>query len=202
MSPHVVNIKRRRHEIPWTCRCGLLDQTDIAGWRQIYREAFGVKPSQFRSSVEALVRRVLKGKGVWQVSSIVDLYNCSSVRHLLPMGAYDVTKIEGDVALRYGQAGEVFLPLGSNEEVAVEQRHVVYADDEKVLCWLWNYRDSRLSALDLESREALFFIDAAFVPRHSSVEQALADLATSLEALDGQVRARGVLDAGCPRADL
>ena len=55
---------------------------DIALWRKIYEEDFGVKAKTYRSSVEALLRRVVTGKEVWSICNIVDLYNCSSVLSL------------------------------------------------------------------------------------------------------------------------
>ena len=56
----------------------------IANWRKIY-SAMGVKPSSYRCSLEALLRRVIKGENIWNVSSVVDCYNCVSVMTLLPM---------------------------------------------------------------------------------------------------------------------
>jgi len=81
----------------------------IANWRKIYSD-MGVKPSGYRCSLEALLRRVIKGENIWNVSSVVDCYNCVSVMTLLPMGAYDVHKLKGDLTLRYGKEGEIFLP--------------------------------------------------------------------------------------------
>ncbi|KAB8335905.1 hypothetical protein SD80_004925 [Scytonema tolypothrichoides VB-61278] len=76
------------------------------------------------SSVEALVRRVIGGQGLWQVSSVVDLYNCVSVLTLLSIGAYDLRKIRGDIHLRYGHNGEVFLPLSSQEVISSSLNHL------------------------------------------------------------------------------
>ena len=50
----------------------LASHPDVTGWRQVYG-SMGVKPSKYRSSLEALLRRVLKEKSLWTVNSIVDL---------------------------------------------------------------------------------------------------------------------------------
>ena len=73
-------------------------------WREAYRR-FGAKPKDHPSSVENLVRRVLKGWTVPHVNRLVDIYNAVSLETLLPAGAEDLDAIEGDVELALA-AGE------------------------------------------------------------------------------------------------
>jgi len=171
----------------------------IANWRKIYSD-MGVKPSSCRCSLEALLRRVIKGESLWNVSSVVDCYNCVSVMTLLPMGAYDVYKLRGDLTLRYGKTGEIFLPLGSGDKVTVKDTHIVYADEEKICCWLWNHRDSRLCAVTTDTKEALFFVDAAQEFDASEVEKALDLLSCHLEAIGCKVMAKGILNKSTSQA--
>ena len=169
---------------------------DVARWRETYSR-MGVKPSKYRCSLEALARRVLKHQGLWDVSDVVDGYNVLSVRHLLPLGAYDRDLLAGDLTLRFGREGETFRGLGGLDE-PVDPRQVVYADDARVCCWLWNHRDSREVSVTPVTRRALFFVDQAFDPVHSSLEAALEDLEALLRTLGHRPEARGVLD-GSPR---
>ena len=173
----------------------------IANWRKIYSD-MGVKPSGYRCSLEALLRRVIKGENIWNVSSVVDCYNCVSVMTLLPMGAYDVRKLKGDLTLRYGKEGEIFLPLGSGEEITVKDTHIVYADEEKICCWLWNHRDSRLCAVTQETKDALFFVDAAYESDAPDVEKALDLLSCHLEAIRCKVKAKGIINKDTPQASV
>jgi len=172
----------------------------IANWRKIYSD-MGVKPSGYRCSLEALLRRVIKGENIWNVSSVVDCYNCVSVMTLLPMGAYDVHKLKGDLTLRYGKEGEIFLPLGSGEEITVKDTHIVYADEEKICCWLWNHRDSRLCAVTTDTKEALFFVDAAQESDAPDVEKALDLLSCHLEAIGCNAKAKGIINKPTPQAE-
>jgi DNA/RNA-binding domain of Phe-tRNA-synthetase-like protein len=175
---------------------------NINRWQQIYRKDFGVKPSEFRSSVEALLRRILRQKGIWTISSVVDLYNCCSLNSLLPMGAYDLQKIQGDIYLRYGQNDDIFIPLGSQETIPVCENHVVYADEEKVLCWLWNHKDSRYSAITPDTKKAIFFVDAAFHPQIHSVEDAVKSLSHHLTQIGCKEWVSGVLNAENPSIEI
>ena len=151
----------------------LTQQYEVAQWREVFR-GMGVKPQKYRSTVEALVKRVLKDQYMWNISSIVDMYNCVTVSTFLALGAFDTAHIEGDIILRYGQEGDKFLPLGSDEEVIlVEPQHIVYADSAKIISWLWCYRDTRLTGVSLNTKEAVFIVDTAFTPRMSSVQNGL-----------------------------
>lgn len=165
---------------------------DIARWREVY-SSMGAKPSKYRSSLEALIRRVVKGQELWNVSSVVDCYNCASVATLLAMGAHDTAKVDGVISLRYGRAGEKFLPLGAGgEEIGVDPRQIVYADESKICCWLWNHRDTRQASVAGETREAVFIIDSAFTPRTTSIEQGLEILAGHLKMIGCAPGASGI----------
>ena len=147
------------------------------------------------------LRRVMKGQDLWSVSDVVDGYNVLSVRHLLPLGAYDRDLLAGDLTLRFGREGETFRGLGGLDE-PVDPRQVVYADDARVCCWLWNHRDSREVSVTPVTRRALFFVDQAFDPVHSSLEAALEDLEALLRTLGHRPEARGVLDGSLRETEL
>ncbi len=59
-------------------------------------------------SPEALIRRILQGKGLYQVNNIVDFNNLISIRSLLSVRSYDMDRICGDITFRIGKAGETF----------------------------------------------------------------------------------------------
>jgi DNA/RNA-binding domain of Phe-tRNA-synthetase-like protein len=73
--------------------------------RDLYR-SFGMDPSRHRPSSEALLRRVLKGQGLYRLNNAIDCCNLASLRFLLPIGMYDLAQVEGDITVRVGAAGE------------------------------------------------------------------------------------------------
>lgn len=73
--------------------------------RTLYK-TFGTDPSRHRPSSEALLRRVLQGKGLYRLGNVVDACNLASLSFLLPIGLYDLAKIRGDVELRTGAPGD------------------------------------------------------------------------------------------------
>lgn len=174
---------------------------DVRRWREVFG-AQGVKPSKFHSSLEALLRRTFKGD-IWNVSNVVDCYDCVSAANLLPMGAHDITKLKGTLTLRYGREGEKFYPLGAGDTVVdVAPANIVYADDEKVCCWLWNHRDTRDAMVTEETKHALFIVDCAFETEWRTVEQGLDALRTELEAIGCKTGASGVVSAKTPEMEV
>ena len=171
----------------------LTSHPDIARWREVFR-SMGVKPNKYKSTVEALVKRVLKGQNMWDISSVVDVYNCVTVLTFLALGAFDTAYIDGDVVLRYAKEGETFLPLGSEEEIIpTDPRQIVYADNSKIISWLWCYRDTRLTGVTLKTKEALFIMDTAFTLETMSVEDGMALLSEHLQKIGCIVKDSGIV---------
>lgn len=83
----------------------------IAEARAAYK-ALGKDPSRYRLSAEALLRRVVKGKGIYQINNIVDIINISSIKSGFSIGGYDTKKIEGDICLGVGKEGEPYEAIG------------------------------------------------------------------------------------------
>lgn len=171
----------------------------ISIWREIYEKDFEVKPKTYRSSLEALLRRVITGKDVWNISNIVDLYNCCSIFSLVPMGGYDLKKVKGDITIRFAKLGETFIALGSKERVEVKPNQVVYADEERIMCWLWNHKDSRETCIDEESEYVLFFLDAF---DQAKADSALLLLKEELEKIHCSFLEMGVLNKTSPKQVL
>ena len=73
--------------------------------RRLYR-AVGLDPTKTRPSSEALLRRIIKGKALYRIHPLVDLFNLASVTSLLSVGLYDEARIRGEhVTVRLGAAG-------------------------------------------------------------------------------------------------
>jgi DNA/RNA-binding domain of Phe-tRNA-synthetase-like protein len=85
----------------------------IATTRSAYK-ALGKDPSRYRGSAEALLRRVLSGKGLYQINSVVDINNLVSLESLNSAGTYDLEKITPPIELRIGAAGESYKGIGKD----------------------------------------------------------------------------------------
>lgn len=79
----------------------------IAATRDLYRN-LGKKPGRYRSSAEALLRRVVTGKGLYHINNVVDLANYISISTNCSVGAYDLDKLEGMPLLGIGLKEEPY----------------------------------------------------------------------------------------------
>ena len=79
--------------------------------RAMFR-AWGVDPSKYRPSSEALLRRVVQGKGLYRVLDAVDIANLGSIETGWPFGCYDRSRIHWPIAFRAGEAGETYEGIG------------------------------------------------------------------------------------------
>jgi DNA/RNA-binding domain of Phe-tRNA-synthetase-like protein len=88
-----------------------LESAAILATRVAYK-ALGKDPARYRGSAEALLRRVIAGKGLPRINNVVDVINFVSVESRLPVGLYDLAHLQGDIAFRAGQAGETYKGIG------------------------------------------------------------------------------------------
>ena len=73
----------------------LKEISGIAATRHIYRIC-GKDPSRYRPASEALIRRILQGKALYQINTLVDLINLASMKYGYSIGGFDADKIIGD----------------------------------------------------------------------------------------------------------
>jgi DNA/RNA-binding domain of Phe-tRNA-synthetase-like protein len=137
---------------------GLAAHACIASWREAYR-SFGAKPSKFRPSMEALIRRVLRGEELRSISALVDIGTVISLRHLVPSGGHAIDVVEGDLSLRPATGEETFIAFGSDQEEAPEVGEIIFAEGDTVLTRRWTWRQAKYTLLTPETTSVEFNVD-------------------------------------------
>ena len=93
--------------------------------RELYR-SIGVDPTRNRPSSEALTRRLIKGKDLYRINSLVDTINYCSLNYMLPLGLYALDNVQGSsVVLRKGVADEGYAGIGK-DWVNLEGRYSMF----------------------------------------------------------------------------
>lgn len=132
---------------------------EIVCWREAYRR-FGAKPSDYPSSIENLIRRVVKDNEVHHINNLVDLYNFISLKYLVPAGGEDLNKVEGDIHLTLALENEQLVKmLGESEPRAPHKGEVIYKDDKGAICRRWNWKEAERTKLTEETNKAVFVIE-------------------------------------------
>ena len=84
----------------------------IEATRRVYR-ACGKDPSRYRPASEQLIRRMLQGKELYQIDTLVDLVNLASIAFGYSIGGFDADKFIGDtLTLGIGREGEPYEGIG------------------------------------------------------------------------------------------
>src|SRR6201993_217838 len=89
----------------------VLEASSIVATRAGYK-ALGKDPARYRGSAEALLRRLISGKGVPRINNVVDVINLVSLESRLPIGLYDLAHVAGSIQFRAGRAGETYKGIG------------------------------------------------------------------------------------------
>lgn len=134
--------------------------THIAAWREAYK-SFGVKPSKYPCSVEALLSRTLKGNDLPGINRLVDLYNAVSIKHVLPVGGEDWEQLTSDLTLTFAKGDELFETYQEGQPIVTNPApgEVIWADSTGVTCRMWNWRQGQRTQLIPTSRRAYFVLD-------------------------------------------
>ncbi len=170
----------------------------IAAWREAYRR-FGAKPKDHTSSVESLVRRVVKGWTVPHVNRIVDIYNAVSLETLLPAGAEDLDAIEGDVELALAGENEPAVRLlGEPEARPPRPGEVVYRDSAGAICRRWNWKEADRTKLTEATENALLVVEGLPPATRSDVAAAIEELARRVRERCGGEVETAILDRESP----
>lgn len=87
----------------------------IAATREVYK-ACGKDPSRYRPAAEALIRRMLQGKELYRVNTLVDLINLASMAYGYSIGGFDADKMVGNrLELGVGKEGEPYEGIGRGQ---------------------------------------------------------------------------------------
>ena len=130
-------------------------RSGIAATRAAYR-ACGKDPSRYRPACEQLARRVLQGKSLYSVNTLVDLGNLVSLRCGYATGLLDADRVVGNVGLGIGRADEAYEGIGRGS-LNIEGLPV-YRDADGPIASPTS--DSTRTMLSMDTRRLLFIINA------------------------------------------
>jgi len=107
-------IERRIAEITSQIKLETIgDLPEFKALRDVYR-ALGKDPTRYRGSAEALARRILQGKCLYQINTVVDINNLVSLETLRSVGSYNLANLKPPLVFRIGEMGEMYRGIGKD----------------------------------------------------------------------------------------
>lgn len=126
------------------------ERSGIREWRNVWKK-LGADPNRYRHAAESLMRRIAKQNYLTPFHSAVDLNNFFSLQYEMPIGIYDVAKIEGDIELALGDEETGYDGLNGRYNVL---KNILYSKDATG-AFGSPFVDSARTAVTEETTEAL-----------------------------------------------
>ena len=173
----------------------------IASWREAYRK-FGAKPGEYRSSIEAMARRILRGDSLPSINQLVDIGNIVSLRYLIPVGGHAIDYLQEDLSLRVAAGKEEFLPPGLDKPENPEKGEIIFTDGNIVLTRRWTWRQGSHTLTQLNTGAIEYNLDGLPPITSIQIKKACFDLVGLLEKYcHGYIRVE-ILSETHPRISL
>ncbi len=177
------------------------DLPAVAAWRRAYAQ-MGMKPTQYRSAAEALLRRFRKEDRLPQVHPLVDLCNAVSLAFALPVAAFDLDQVAASLEVRHAHGDEEYLAF-SGERETPPAGEVIFADaDGHAHARRWTFRQSRRSTVGPATRRALIVSEGLHPSAGADVPALLAALEYEIAAVWQVPSGKAILMATTPRMDF
>jgi DNA/RNA-binding domain of Phe-tRNA-synthetase-like protein len=137
---------------------------EIKAWRRVFGK-MGLKPTQYRSASESLLRRFRKEDTLPSLHPLVDLCNAISLASAIPIAVFDLDHVEQFLEVRHALGTESYLDFSGSIE-SPEAKEVIFADQAgKAHARRWANRQSALSAIRPHTQQVLIVIEASRTSR-------------------------------------
>ncbi|ANY08054.1 B3/B4 domain-containing protein [Pseudonocardia sp. HH130630-07] len=148
---------------------------EISAWRRAFQR-MGLKPTQYRCASEALLRRVSKERALPHIHPLVDLCNAVSVARAVPVAAFDLDQVQGDLGVRPAHGTERYETFGGEVETPPAGEVVFVDDGGRAHARRWTNRQAATSAVRPATRRALIVIEALHATAAQDVLAAARDI--------------------------
>ena len=177
------------------------DMPEIAAWRRAFAR-MGLKPTQYRSAAEALLRRFRKEDDLPRLHPLVDLCNVVSLTYALPIAVFDIDRVASFIEVCHATGSESYLAF-SGETEHPDPQEVVFVDaEQQVHARRWTFRQSRQSTVSDTTSQVLIVCEGLHATADADVSGVLADLTQTISAVWTTDVQQSVLTAAQPQFDF
>lgn len=139
------------------------------------------------ASIDAMVKRILKGNTIGSINKAVDIYNYVSLKHYFTCGGENLDQIQGDMVLGFARGDEPFVPLGEEENAPPREGELIYYDEEGAIVRSWLWREADRSKITETADNILLYMECINPERRDAFSQAVRELTqTVTENLGGE----------------
>lgn len=159
-------------------------------------KSFGINPSKYPCSIEAILTRIMKKHEFPSVSPVVDLGNYISIKYKLPVGVHDINTMNGDLEVRLSVDSDCTDDNKVNGE-ELKSGEPVYAVNESIRTRKWLWRQMPAGRVTETSTDFIFPIDG-FQNNKATVDAACSELVELLNNIFGVEAEKNVINRENP----
>ena len=168
---------------------------ELLSYRKLYKE-MGIDWHSRRPSPEALLRRIVSKKGLYNVNTCVDAYNMIVMQNRVSVGAFDLDTIQFPTVLRFAQAGESIHLLGDDEPTIYKDGEIAYFDKQGGYNMDFNYRDAQRTKVTEDTKNLWINVDGVYDISRAQVEKTLQEtIDIIIKYCGGKVELFGIVSA-------
>ncbi len=154
-------LERQRREVVQQvkARYDLESLKDVPAFRA-YRDFFWrvrIDPTKNRPAAEALIRRILRGRSLPRINTLVDAYNMASITTEVALAAFDSDKLVGSLRMRAADAGDEFIGIGMTAPMRLQGGEIVVTDAEKLVA-IYPHRDAESTKITATTKNVLLMV--------------------------------------------
>jgi DNA/RNA-binding domain of Phe-tRNA-synthetase-like protein len=195
VDEHLTAAKQRAARLPES------ELPAIRAWRRAYMQ-MGLKPTQFRCAAESLLRRIRSRGDLPCVHPLVDLCNAVSAAHAIPVAAFDLDRVEGDLTVGPATGAETYVTFSGDIEHP-SPGEIIYADDGgNAHSRRWVTRQSGRSAVGSSTTRVLIVAEAVHDSGETDVRSVLGVLRNEIAAAWGARPSHREFSADHPGMEL
>jgi DNA/RNA-binding domain of Phe-tRNA-synthetase-like protein len=174
---------------------------EIQAWRRAFAH-MGLKPTQYRSASEALLRRFRKDGSLPKIHPLIDLCNAASLAYAIPVAVFDLARVAGDLEVRPAVGDEIYTTFSGDME-RPEPQEVIFADASgRAHARRWTNRQSGYSAVRDETTAVLIVAEALHAGAEADVRRLVDELGTAIHAIWSVEPRTAMLTGSAPRFDF
>lgn len=135
------------------------DEPVLHAYRDFYWKV-GIDPTKTRPAAEAIARRVIGGREIPAINTLVDVYNTVSLKTSVAIAAFDLARLHAaSLRLRRAQPAEEFLGIGMDRPISLNKGEVVAEDTEDhELVAVYPYRNAERSKVTESTTSVLLWM--------------------------------------------
>jgi DNA/RNA-binding domain of Phe-tRNA-synthetase-like protein len=174
---------------------------EVAAWRRAY-SLMGLKPTQYRSAAEALLRRFRQENDLPRLHPLVDLCNAISLAFALPVAVFDLAGVDSYLEVRHATGSEQYLAFSQEIENPAPAEVIFVDAANQVHARRWTFRQSLRSTVRPETRQVLIVSEGLHETAADDVRNLIEALAKEATLLWAPPRQQAMLTAEAPRLDF